>query len=281
MITNNTPVEKYEVDGVPLWVKREDLCCIHPGPSFSKARGVYAHMQSRPESVIGVLDTFHSKAGWCVSWIGMELGKKVVNYWPKYKADDLNPDHPEYDKPHLRFQQSMAVGLGAELIPLKAGRSAILYHQAKRHLRDNYPDSYLMPNALKLSESVTENAAEAERTLWQMPPGGTVVISISSGTVASGVMKGLVNKGDYAFVLHMGYDRSETAVRNYINEMAGQQLEFELINEHYSYADRAPEKPKAPFPCNPYYDAKAYNWLNKPGVMRSLQQPVIFWNIGE
>jgi hypothetical protein len=137
-----------------------------------------------------------------------------------------------------------------------------------------------MPNALKLPESVVENAAEAQRSLWSLPPSGTVLISISSGTVAAGVMKGLTDRGDYELVLHMGYDRSETAVRTYINEMAGRYLEFRLVNEHYAYADRY-KGVKAPFPCNDYYDAKAWSYLNKPGVIEGLKQPIIFWSIGD
>ena len=60
MLVNNTPVEQYKIDGRTIHVKREDLCCPYPGPSFSKMRGVVAHIENRPEQVIGGLDTFHS-----------------------------------------------------------------------------------------------------------------------------------------------------------------------------------------------------------------------------
>ena len=76
MITNNTPVELYQAGNLRVHVKREDLCCPLPGPSFSKMRGVAAHIANRPEGVIGVLDTFHSKAGWAVSWACSRLGTR-------------------------------------------------------------------------------------------------------------------------------------------------------------------------------------------------------------
>src|SRR5690606_22118061 len=105
MIVNNTPVETYELNGVPILVKREDLCCPFPGPSFSKIRGVVAQRQNRPESVTGVLDTYLSMAGWAVDCAGWERGKKCVDYWPRFKKD------PPGDLPP-RFQQQQAAELG-------------------------------------------------------------------------------------------------------------------------------------------------------------------------
>jgi len=278
MIVNNTPVETYELNGVPILVKREDLCCPFPGPSFSKIRGVVAHIKNRPESVIGVLDTYHSKAGWAVAYVCRELGKQCVDFWPRFKRDG------DADAP--RVQQQRARQLGATLVDLPAGRSAILYHKAKKHLAANYPGSYLMPNALKLPESVTENAAEAVRTAPHLPGSGTLVISISSGTVAAGVLKGFEEAGllrNYNVVLHMGYSRSQDAAREYIEKAAGVSLgeRVRFVDEGYGYADAA-RGVTAPFPCNPFYDLKAWKWLSDPLNLASVRQrPIVFWNIGE
>lgn len=292
MLINDTPVEVHHVNGVPIHVKREDLCAPYPGPMFSKMRGVVAHIKSRPEQVIGVLDTLHSKAGWCVSYVCQQLGKQAVNYWPRYKDDPKDVQFP-------RQQQREAFALGAKLVTLKAGRSAILYHTAKKHLKEHFGEgAYLMPNALKLLESITENAAEATRTALAvqagtsspvLPDEGTLVISISSGTVAAGVLKGFAVAGilkDYDVVLHMGYSRSIDASRAYIEKMSGLDLsDVRFIDEGYGYADKVDEgwmKEHCPFPCNPYYDGKLWKWLNIPDVTASLaDKPVVMWNIGQ
>ena len=279
-----TPVKKYELRGVPVWVKREDLCCPKPGPSFSKVRGVLAHIQKRPEQTIGVLDTRHSKAGWGVSYVCQKLGRKVINFWPRYKAD------PKTGLP--RKPQRMAKKLGAQMVALKAGRSAILYHEARKQLAELEPDSYLMPNALKLAESVQENAKEVRRTI--LPTGfRTVVISISSGTIAAGVLRGLKlsDHYDYVAVLHMGYSRSKKSVQKYVEDASGFAWEqkglglacgldakVELVDENYSYSDTARKGVKCPFPCNPYYDLKAWRWLDRN--IKKVPGPVVFWNIG-
>ncbi len=276
MIINNTPLETHELKGVPIIVKREDLCCPFPGPSFSKIRGVVAHIKNRSESVIGCLDTLHSKAGWAVAYVCKHLGKKAVNYWPRFKRDG------DMDTP--RVQQQNARRLGADLVDFPAGRSAILYHKAKKHLQENYPDSYLMPNALKLPEAITENAAEAIRTAPLLPPSGTLIISISSGTVAAGVLKGFAEAGllhHYDVILHMGYSRSQDAVRRYIEQAAGVTLghRVKFIDEGYKYGDAA-RWVKAPFPCNEFYDLKAWKWLSEPWNFAVVSRPIVFWNIG-
>lgn len=283
MLVNNTPFETYELHGRQILVKREDLCCPYPGPSFSKMRGVVAHIEQRPEKTIGVLDTFHSKAGWAVAWACRELGKQAIDFWPRYKADG--------DRKYLpRRQQVQAHALGADTIALQAGRSAVLYHQAKKILSGSWghldEGAYMMPNALKLPESITENAAEVVRSDLDLPKCATIVISISSGTVAAGILLGLhqIHRLDwYKVILHMGYSRSPEACFKYMEKVAGISLEgrVQFINEGYGYKDAA-KGVEIPFPCNPYYDAKAWKWMSDP---RNLDQfgpePIVFWNIGE
>jgi hypothetical protein len=141
----------------------------------------------------------------------------------------------------------------------------------------------MMPNALKLPESVTENAKEAFLTAGKMTEIGTLVISISSGTVAAGVIKGVLETGllPKKIILHMGYSRSQPAVLEYLRACTGLYLSKEMVefvDEGYNYADQA-KGVVAPFPCNPFYDLKAWKWLL--GRAEELPQPILFWNIGD
>lgn len=285
LIVNNTPLETHYIHGVPILVKREDLCSPEPGPSFSKMRGVVEHIKNLPPTVrmIGVLDTYHSKAGWAVAYACRALGKDCVDFWPRFKADEYRGGLPP------RKQQYHASNLGAVLVDLQAGRSAVLYHQAKKQLREFSADSYMMPNALKLAESIWANAAEAERTAPMLPEeGGTLIISISSGTVAAGVLTGFMKAGilnRWGVILHMGYSRSQEAARSYLCKVGTipDATKIKFIDEGYGYKDAVRDGlgTQYPFPINPYYDAKAWNWLHNPQVLSKLhQQPILFWNIG-
>ncbi len=278
----NTPVENH-LEQFGLLVKREDLSCLPPGPPFSKTRGVFAHIQARPERTIGVLDTYHSQAGHAVAEACALLGKQTVNFYPVRKAERGHV---------LKPQQQAAVDLGAASIPLPAGRSAILYHQAKKSLAfmyDHLPGGvYMMPNALKLPEMVTETAAEVQRTLLStpIPYGMPVIIAASSGTIAAGVIAGFRQLGQNPlFIIHQGYDRPEGAIVKYMARMMGGAasplglpLNIQLINEGYSYGDVAKAGPEPLWPCNVYYDLKAFRWWMREG--RAQYGEALLWNIG-
>lgn len=262
MLRENTPIEDYQEE-YGLWVKREDKSCLPPGPPFSKARGVYARVASRPEEVIGVLDTSHSQAGHAVAMACRVLGKSCLNFYPEFKHTP-GPKEP----------QRRAEALGAELYGLPAGRSAILYHAAKKVAESI--GGYMMPNALKLHESVAETAREVPDS-----PYDYVIIPASSGTIAAGVVKGFCALGRKppTFILHLGYTRSHDEVRRYITEAAGVAgVDLVLIDEGYAYKDTSVPGDTPPWPCNPYYDLKAFRWWRRGG--HPYRGRVLFWNIG-
>lgn len=321
-LTLGTPLEDH-LEEAGLLVKREDLSCPYPGPPFSKTRGVFAHMQKRYEEgvrLFGALDTFHSQAGHAVAYAARLLGAQCVNYFPVYKSD-LDQADPEADNliPVLnscwmapRPPQVRSRELGADLVGLPAGRSAVLYHTAKRDCEAR--GGYMMPNALKLPETLEETAAEVVRTLegatrehFDVLRSSPWLISCSSATIASGVLAGLADCGllrrrndkkgygeGVKVILHMGYSRSQSAVLKYIDERfwiaRRRSLDLsiegydnndfiaEFVDEGYAYKDVAKPGPTPPWPCNAHYDLKALRWWLREG--REHYGRAVLWNIG-
>lgn len=156
--------------------------------------------------------------------------------------------------------------------PLKPGRSAILYHRAKKLLSEKTDGrSYMLPNGLQLEESIEatkqELIAHTHPRLWS----GTWVVSASTGTLAAGVAQGLREIApDAKLIVHLGFSRSIERLQKKVGPC-------EVIDEGYSYKDKV-DVP-CPFPSNPYYDLKAWKWLTEN--VHTLAQPVVFWNIGE
>ncbi len=136
----------------------------------------------------------------------------------------------------------------------------------------------MMPNALKLSESVEETAKETPALHFDY-----VLIPASSGTIAAGVIKGICRKSPSTvwpkFIIHLGYSRSHDEVRTYLKDSSGFSPELILIDEEYSYRDRSKAGETPPWPCNEYYDLKAYRWWMKSGV-GLYKGNVMMWNIG-
>lgn len=277
MLRYNTPVEDHR-DTFGLFVKREDLSCPPPGPPFSKTRGVWAHVKARPEQIIGVLDTAHSQAGHAVRRASMELGKDTVNFYPVFKKTPDAIPEPVQKSRHL----------GSRLIGLPAGPSWYLYHQAREWMRENLPTGswYLMPNALKLPEMVAETAEEVRKTLDQWPFQGRiqrVIVPASSATIAAGVIEGfrrhVAPTEQPEFIIHLGYHRTPSAVAKGLSEKLGGAPLYSLVDEGYSYSDAARPGETPPWPCNRYYDLKAFRWwLNNRADLP--ERNTLFWNVG-
>ncbi len=273
MLRVNTPVEDYRKQ-YGLLVKREDLSCPPPGPPFSKTRGVFYHIEKREEKIIGVLDTSHSQAGHAVARACALLGKECWSFFPVYKAEK-----GERGGYAMRGPTLSAIGLGAKAKPLDAGRSCILFHQARK--RTEAAGGYMMPNALKLDETFTETANEVDRTRSsRIKDPAVVIIPASSGTIAAGVIRGFGPRPVY--VVHMGYSRSPEAVRRYLLEHSGvPKADINIVDEGYAYKDKAEEGETPPWPCNAYYDLKAFRWWLREGRgAYSKYGPALFWNIG-
>lgn len=257
MLRENTPVEHHPEYG--LWVKREDLSCPSPGPHFSKSRGVYARIASRPENIIGCLDTYHSQGGHATARACQILGKYCTVFYPEFKYE-----------PGPRDSQLRAAALGAKLVGLPAGRSAILFHAAKKQIESQ--GGYMLPNALKLAESVAETAKEVPQEHFDW-----VLIPASSGTIAAGVIRGCGSRTKY--LIHLGYSRSSEQVIRYLHEMSGvASAKIILVDEGYAYKDKAKPGEIPPWPCNEYYDLKAFHWwLANRGMYKG---KTLLWNIG-
>jgi 1-aminocyclopropane-1-carboxylate deaminase/D-cysteine desulfhydrase-like pyridoxal-dependent ACC family enzyme len=218
------------------------------------------------------MDTQHSMAGWGAAYVCRELKLSCVNFFPVLKADK-----------GLRYNQIKAKELGADLYPMKAGMSAILFNQAKKILKEQCKQpSIMLPNGLKLTETVQATALEVIEHTPTYLQGGTWVVSISSATIASGVIKGINELGFKATVMmHMGYSRSADQVHRYVNTMAGDHpyVAVQIVDEDYEYKDKV-DNAWIPFPCNEFYDAKAFTWLAKSITSYIDNQPIIFWNCG-
>lgn len=271
-IISNTPWEVYDVEGHDVIVKRDDLCCPYPGPSLSKVRGVYRYLHriaiesEDPENIqVGVTDASHSKNGWVTAWVCKKFGMKCFNFYPDLKAYKGKPGP----------SQAEAQKLGAVLMPMWTFKSVVLWYKSRIYIHDKYPETGIMlPSALKLEDSVEANYQEALLTPKSLMK-GTWVFSVGSGTIASGVIRALNDNID--IICHMGYTRPVGSIKKYILEYAEADRDITFVDEGLKY-NSSVDNSWIPFPCNEYYDAKAFTWLCQN--IKTLKQPIIFWNVG-
>lgn len=96
---------------------------------------------------------------------------------------------------------------------------------------------------------------------------GTLVCCIGSGTIMEGIIKGLDERLLFTKVLGIGVDKYRSIPTWHRMSL----LRWDGLGHE---EDTTP----APFPCNSYYDRKAWSVLLK--IAPVLKQPILFWNIG-
>lgn len=278
IVVDNTPVEEYRVDGTTVWVKREDLSCPFPGPGFSKTRGLVAHMRTSLASGIrefGVLDTSTSKAGWGVAYACNVLRIPSTIYYPASQKVTTLPPY-----------QKRAEALGGTVVRLDpVGRARILWNRLNQQWRLREA-AELLPLGLRLTEAVNETADELDRTADELKT-GSIVVNVSSGTICAGLMWGMIRRRMWPKVIvgvtshEMDVGRKTASIWDKVRTsmVFGPRSSpswFRLEITKCKYSDR--EEESCEFPCNPWYDRKAWRWLKDN--IQSLPQPVLFWNIG-
>lgn len=277
ILLHYTPVERHLIEGKEVFVKREDMATPPPGPCFSKTRGLYAHMLKLRESgvkEVGYLETAISMAGWGVAWVGKILGIQVTIFDPAYSSKHVAR------KVH-QFHRKQWLKLGAVVVQVTPLMTRINFNVIQKHLFPKDPSREFLPLGLPLEETIEETARQAEITS-SLPRMNTVVVSVGSGTVCAGILRGIGNHPIH-IVGVMCRDGNKNRKMKEILKRSKVLLgdlwgpDFTLINPGYAYTDK--ETTLSPgFPCNPYYDLKALKYL--VDHYDELEPPILFWNIG-
>lgn len=285
----HTPVEMHN----GIYVKREDKAVNAPtAPPFSKMRGVLAHLTQLRDSgikTVGYAESAISMAGWGLAWTARQLGLHAVIFAPVYKCD-----HPYLEV--LRTHRKHWERLGAQIVPMPAGRTKIIYYQGRKWMEEHYPEnSEMLPIGMSFPETVDATAEEYLWTLneYRLRP-KNVVLCVGSGTIAAGVARGIAESGLKTCLWGiLTRDGSVPEKLRYMEKLAGFSLSSEgmlgglcavrltLLRAGYEYTQRV--KIEAPFPCNPYYDAKAWEWMvSRKSAYEEFSggKQTLFWNIG-
>jgi 1-aminocyclopropane-1-carboxylate deaminase/D-cysteine desulfhydrase-like pyridoxal-dependent ACC family enzyme len=290
MIVQNTPIETYSHKGIKYFVKREDLSCTLPGPPSAKMRGLslfLKNLKQKGVKEVGYMDTAISMAGWGISYFAKITGLKAVLYCPKYK------DGYRYNQAEFIAKWGL---FGAEIVPLEhPAQHQINIHRAKRDFLLKYPDGVWLPNGLKFSETISAVKQEMQETISNVHP-KSIICSVGSGVMISGILQGLnqyPHKVEQIFgvLVTQGIESKKKKLEvlnlaGFIEKQAGLFFQkpnihdivsrFEIIESNYNYHDDP--QIESSFPCNNYYDLKAFEWMLQN--IKQLKQPILFWNIG-
>ena len=162
-------------------------------------------------------------------------------------------------------------------------------------MEEHYPkNSEMLPIGMSFPETVDATAAEYIWTLkeYKLQP-KNVVLCVGSGTIAAGVARGIAESNLKTKLWGiLTRDGSVPEKLRYMEKLAGFPLSSEgmlgtfsstsvtLLSSGFEYTQKS--KIVVPFPCNPYYDAKAWEWLvsRKSTYEEFNRKQTVFWNIG-
>lgn len=267
-------VEKYKVKDKEVYVVRDDLGTPFPAPNNSKIRGLSLILQKLKEDGIKTVasqDTRISRIGWGVSYLCKHMDLIHYNFYPEH--------------PKIPFYQKMSAHFGGKIIPLHGTFSSGFRAMAKRWLAKNQIEAYFLPIGMSSEESVyATSLALCELDLNIL--GGSIVVSISSGTIATGVAYGCLranHRTKIYGVLSSSFGNRMNKIQRLLSsteqkysEILYHKHNLELINLKYKYRQQEPLAP--PFPCDLYLDRKAWKFL--VDNVEKLPEPIVFWNIG-
>ncbi|GAG05798.1 unnamed protein product, partial [marine sediment metagenome] len=242
-------------------------------------RGLAALKKSGVE-VVGYSETSISMACWGLSWAANHQDIKVLAFMPKYK---------HRQPPLLEYHRSMWEALGAETRPIeKPSRGSINFYRSRAILRDEFGDrAQMIVMGMPFPETTLETTKQVLLTP-ELADCRSLVINIGSGVICAGVLKGIDSKYPGMVKVYgvaaRYYDssRSINSRTDVVHWKAGLVKGgllgplFQFANTRHEYT--APCEVEAPFPCNPFYDKKAWEWL--VNNYDDIEKPVMFWNIG-
>ncbi len=267
------PIEKYSVDNEYIYVVRDDLCSAFPGPNNSKVRGLYKKLLALKEGgvkTVATQDTSISRAGWGVSWLCKQLDMTNINFYAERKE--------------MNFYQRMSQYHGGIMVPLHGTYSSGFRAMAINYLRKNNISAYFLPNGLATQEAVIGNA-ELYLQLPEDLKHGTIICSVSSGAICSGISYGASiehKKTRVIGVLSSSFKNRQSKMVDFMrsaNLILGRPHTWnipEVVDLGYEYKDTIKEAP--PFPCDIFMDRKAWKYLLDN--INTLPKPIVFWNVG-
>ncbi|MFT5730204.1 MAG: 1-aminocyclopropane-1-carboxylate deaminase [Desulforhopalus sp.] len=270
----HTPIESYNIGNRHIDVKREDMYCRDMIAPLAKMRGVHVVMEKMKSDgidTVGVFDFKVSKAGVGISAMANLLGIRCIECYQHYKA---------YNGKELPAQQQMCQSWGAELYPIKASRININYAVGRRYVLEQ--GGYMFPKGIILDETIDSVAYEVSHDAETLSRYDHLVINVGSGTIVTGLLKGLLENGLRPHVHAVSCTDSTIHCKklyDYLDKLPVNECDeikldvYPAAIEYYSESTV-----ECPFPSHPNYDRKAWQWLLEN--IDQLDGEILFWNIG-
>lgn len=260
-LRQNTPIEEYKINGKKVLVKRDDLMGDNQHfPPWGKLLGIKSLIDKLdPAKPIVQLNVYGSWSGWALSRLAPDHEVFVV--------------HPKTKKITGDYLDRITAAHG-RLIPIRANMMRVLYSQAKNYAEDH--GYQMLPYAFDNEIYVGTMQRRFLRALNNLPRVDTFVVSSGSGVTLSGLAQAFFQHNPKGKVYSVCVS-SEASINRMTKRYDLGEAAIHVVKSEYAFDDTMPHV-SVPFPCNQFWDKKAWHWLTEnPEV---IQGRTLFWNLG-
>ena len=261
----NTPIETYNVNGKSVYVKRDDLMgdgeILPPWGKLSALRNVL--LDVNPTKPLIHLSVYGSWSGWALSQISKELGYEFIMAYPKSKK------YPEYMLEKVD-----------RTLPLKPNMMSILYNKVGSIAREK--DYIRLPYAFDHSAYI-DTQRKRFREVKEKLNFDHLVVSSGSGVTCLGMLLEhdpfpSLFEPDNKRTFHTVCVSSESSIKKKFSKYQIYDTDnVEIVKSEFAFDDKM-EWYDTPFPCNEFWDKKAWYWLEQN--ISKFDGDILFWNIG-
>lgn len=265
MINTQTPIEEYKIKNKTVYVKRDDLMgdgdVLPPWGKLDALKNVIKSIN--PERPIIHLSVYGSWSGWALSRLSKEMNYKFIMAFP---------DSKKYPKYMLEKVDNY--------LPLRPNMMSILYNKVgsiakeKNYIRLPYAfDHYAYIETQKQRLKEVKNKIDFDH----------LVVSSGSGVTCLGLLlehqpwQSLFNNDDNK-TFHTICVSNESSIRKKFSKyQIHSHKNIEIEKSEFAFDDMM-DWYQTPFPCNEFWDKKAWYWLENN--ISKFKGKVLFWNIG-
>lgn len=259
----NTPIETYKIGKHEVLVKRDDLMGDNKSlPPWGKMKAIDSILQTMDlDRPLMQLNVFGSWSGWA-----------LANLAKKYDCE-VHVVHPKTKKITDDYLEKLDAA-GAVVRPIRHNMMRVLYSQTK-----NMADSEgfkLLPYAFNNATYLNHMARRLRNTLEELGPIDNLVVSSGSGVTLTGLTKPFLDLNPKGKVYTVCVS-SEDSIKKTLNGRSVQG-QIHVVKSPYEFSDTMP-KFSTPFPCNQFWDKKAWYWLTENSQILKKKR-TLFWNLG-
>jgi 1-aminocyclopropane-1-carboxylate deaminase/D-cysteine desulfhydrase-like pyridoxal-dependent ACC family enzyme len=264
LINEITPVETYNVKGKPVYVKRDDLMGDGDHPPWGKLTALRNTVKKlNPTKPLIHLSVYGSWSGWALSEVTKHLGYEFIMAYP---------DTTRFPKHILEKSENV--------LPIKPNMMNVMYNKVGQIAREN---NYIrLPYAFD-HDTYIETQRKRFKDVRDNHNIDHLVVASGSGVTCLGMMlefqpwSSLFEPRNNRTFHTVCVSSEGTIKKKFLKHQIQPSEQIEIVKSEFEFDDMM-EWYETPFPCNEFWDKKAWYWLEQN--IEKFEGDILFWNLG-